>query len=186
NLFRVDTIRDELGGEVAVTYGQPNGCIRNNWATNASNCCPGWWSPKQGTAGFVAWNKYLVTEVVQGALSSASTFTNSVYVGEPITTRYSYVGDPAWHYDDRPGVSKRVQSWGDWRGYETVRTSTGNSTPTVTETRYFRGMNGDRANASGGVRSVSVTASGGITAEAPVFTAVDDPAPSCGGRRARS
>ncbi|RSS81480.1 polymorphic toxin-type HINT domain-containing protein [Streptomyces sp. WAC06614] len=79
-------------------------------------------------------------------------------------TEYQYLGKPAWAYDDetelmRPGT----RTWSQWRGYERVRTFVGAAPDkrSMTETLFFRGLDGDRAAPSGGRKSVKVKDSEG-------------------------
>lgn len=67
-------------------------------------------------------------------------------------TTYTYVGNPAWHFDDDETVKPADRTYGQFRGYGEVDTSVGDpaQTPsgapdvqTLTKTTYFRGLNGD-------------------------------------------
>ncbi|MBC8091088.1 MAG: RHS repeat protein, partial [Pseudonocardia sp.] len=87
--------------------------------------------------------------------------------GQPAkTTSYEYVGAPAWAYDDNELARPEYRSWGQFRGYARVKTRLGTSPGPVslTESLFFRGMDGDRL-ASGGARDVSVVDSEGGSVE---------------------
>jgi hypothetical protein len=78
-----------------------------------------------------------------------------------IVTSYSYLGDPAWHFDEEDDlVPVSRKTWSQWRGYSKVGVTLGEGTDqrTYTESLYFRGMHGDRQS-SGTPRDVKVVAS---------------------------
>ena len=84
--------------------------------------------------------------------------------GSPrVANTYSYVGNPAWHFDDDDGlVPLSRKSWSQWRGYGDVQVFHGDpGEQSETETLYFRGMDGDKL-AAGGTKSVTVIASDGV------------------------
>jgi len=67
-------------------------------------------------------------------------------------TSYTYVGTPAWHFDDNELVKPAHRTYGQFRGYGEVDVATGNAAnntnghadiSTLTKTTYFRGMDGD-------------------------------------------
>ncbi|MFI1453917.1 polymorphic toxin-type HINT domain-containing protein [Streptomyces roseus] len=79
-------------------------------------------------------------------------------------TEYQYLGAPAWAYDDETETMRpNTRTWSQWRGYERVRTLIGAAPDkrSLTETLFFRGLDGDRAAPSGGRRSVKVKDSEG-------------------------
>ncbi|ROQ93870.1 intein/RHS repeat-associated protein [Streptomyces sp. 2132.2] len=79
-------------------------------------------------------------------------------------TRYQYLGSPAWAYDDETEAMRaNTRTWSQWRGYERVRTLIGEAPDkrAMTESVFFRGLDGDRATPSGGRRSVKVKDSEG-------------------------
>ncbi len=156
-LPRTADFRDEHGSITYVEYGQQNPCPTNpqktgGWDTNTFDCYPMWTG---GTSpGFVAYNKYLTKKV--------TAHDATVAVSSDLETTYDYVGAPAWHYDDSVAVSTANKTWSNWRGYEIVRSHTGpaGGPQTHDESRYFRGMHGDRL-VGGGTKSVSVGLSDG-------------------------
>ncbi|MBC3844499.1 hypothetical protein GXW82_43240 [Streptacidiphilus sp. 4-A2] len=79
-------------------------------------------------------------------------------VSDTISTTYTPIGSPAWHYDDNPLTPASERTWGQWRGFQGMKVTTGTSPDPVTEadTYYFRGMDGDTL-PNGGTRSVSLT-----------------------------
>ncbi|MFJ3926557.1 polymorphic toxin-type HINT domain-containing protein [Streptomyces sp. NPDC090022] len=83
----------------------------------------------------------------------------------PRVTTYEFVGKPAWAYDDETEMMRpKTRTWSQWRGYERVRTYIGEAPDkrSMTETLFFRGLDGDRAGPSGGKKSVKVKDSEGI------------------------
>ena len=58
-------------------------------------------------------------------------------------------------------VKKKYKTWSDYRGYGRVRVTVGDAgEQTSTETRYFRGMNGDRLDADDPTALRTVTVDG--------------------------
>ena len=181
---RVDTIRDELGGQTVVTYGQPSGCTGEpaaGWDHNTQNCFPDMWAPPGGTPGWGVFNVYVVTAVTRGTIAPGAGFTDRVsWAGAPSTTTYEYLGDgqgymdgAGWRHAQRRGTAFRSQSWSVWRGYPRVvaitAASPGATGDDVTRTvsHYFRGLDGNRL-AGGGTQAVSAIAPRVTAAGAPV------------------
>ncbi|MCY0944083.1 polymorphic toxin-type HINT domain-containing protein [Streptomyces antarcticus] len=79
-------------------------------------------------------------------------------------TEYEFVGNPAWAFDDETEMMRpKTRTWSQWRGYERVKTFIGQAPDkrSMTETLFFRGLDGDRATPAGGTRSVKVKDSEG-------------------------
>jgi RHS repeat-associated protein len=162
-LFKIVT---ETGKIVLATYSSECSAsdIPSDPSTNTTMCYPVKWAqPGDQNPTLDYFNKYVVkqVEVQDGTTGDPAQFTN-----------YTYIGNPAWHYDDNEVVKAKDRTWGQFRGYPQVNTMTGNprnisngtaDVQTLTETRYFQGMNGD-TNSSGGTTSgVKVTDSSGTT-----------------------
>ncbi len=160
-MFRVSDIVTALGGEIDVTYGRPDKCNGSTadplpsgfvptggWAFNHYDCFPYWYVPRGGTGVFAINNKYLATEVDLIDLTGAS--PTQAYT-------YSFLDNPAWHYEEDPLIDASYQTWSDWRGYSAVRSQTGTGTIAVTTTKtiYYQGIDGDYI--PGGTRSHSTT-----------------------------
>jgi len=80
--------------------------------------------------------------------SPASTTTVRPNCPLSLTTRFDYLGGGAWHYDENLLADSKYRTWSQWRGYGTVTTTKGQAQdasgpPTVTQTLYARGMDGD-------------------------------------------
>ncbi|MEV4559335.1 RHS repeat-associated core domain-containing protein [Kitasatospora sp. NPDC049285] len=158
--YRLTAITTELGAVTGISYGLPNACTAAyvasaNASANTNSCYPVSWTPKFYSAPITDWfQKYAVTQILEadatgGALQKATT--------------YEYLGGAAWHYDDNEVVQAKYRTWGQFRGYATVVTRTGdgaNDRKTKSVTDYYRGMDGDYLTPTT-TRSVSVTDSQG-------------------------
>src|SRR5580658_192375 len=116
-LFKIET---ETGEVITVQYSST--CtlsdIPASPSSNTTLCYPIMWTP-EGDPGPILdyFNKYVVKEVtVQDGTA-----------GDPSEVyEYDYLGNPAWHYDDNQLVKAADRTWGQFRGYGTVETLTGN------------------------------------------------------------
>jgi RHS repeat-associated protein len=152
--YRIGAIYDESGGQIDVNYSDAD-CTLDSLPTpetNTRRCFPVKWTPPGYADPITDWfHKYIVTQVVQ---------TDRTGKAPDMLTTYEYLDGAAWHYDDDDGMTKeKYKSWSQWRGYGRVRVRTGgwNDLRSQVETRYLRGMNGDRLNASGGTKEVTVS-----------------------------
>ncbi|MBO2446381.1 type IV secretion protein Rhs [Actinomadura barringtoniae] len=147
--WRLVNIDNESGGGTNITYS-PSDCTKDSLPSPQDNTrlCfpqriirPGATDPKDLITDWM--HKYVVTDV-----------SNADYVGGASAedTHYKYLDKPAWHYaDDDALVPARLRTWSQWRGYSQVRVLHGSPSgkQTRTDYLYFRGMDGDRANADG-------------------------------------
>ncbi|GLW35902.1 hypothetical protein Areg01_88370 [Actinoplanes regularis] len=158
NWMRVSRIRTESGGSVSVVYSAQD-CEADgpkpDPATNASRCYPVRWVPDGYEDPVTDWfNKYVVTSIYESDNTGGAP-----PMGSPrVVYKYDYYDGAAWHYADDDGMTKKkFKTWSDYRGYGRVGLTIGDAgEQTYSETRYFRGMNGDRLNADGGTKPVSV------------------------------
>ncbi|WP_239163583.1 polymorphic toxin-type HINT domain-containing protein [Paractinoplanes rishiriensis] len=155
NWWRVSDILTETGEQIGITYSTAQ-CVAGATPredANTSRCYPAYWARGTDTNPRIDWfHRYVVTAVSENDRTGGQ---NRIY------TTYSY-GTPAWHYDEDPGlVPASRKTWAQWRGYDTVITTVGDTgdPKTSTKTLYFQGMNGDRT--SSGTRSVQITDSTG-------------------------
>ncbi|MEH1016976.1 polymorphic toxin-type HINT domain-containing protein [Micromonospora sp. CPCC 206060] len=164
NWQRVDYIITETGAKIDIEYSLPE-CTSTNLPsaphTNDKLCYPVKVidpDDPQGEDLIVEWwHKYVVTHI-----SESDVQLSGGHQAPPKFTYYTYGGTPAWHYADDDGLSKpKYKTWNQFRGFATVKTRVGDvpGAQTLTETRYLRGMHGDRLNPTGGTRSVTVPAS---------------------------
>ena len=143
--YRLSSITTETGAVISVSYGTPDACSSSYSSTsspavtsaNTDSCFPVYWAPQGATSPVLDWfESYAVTRVTTEDTTGGS---------QTEETDYGY-GTPAWHYDDNQVVQAKYRTWGQFRGYSTVTTRTGqtaNNPQTETETAYYQGMNGD-------------------------------------------
>jgi RHS repeat-associated protein len=181
NWWRISQIRYESGGTVSVLYSDPECVAKTNVptapASNTKRCYPVRWTPEGYTDPVTDYfHKYVVTTVYEADNTGGVTPKGSPRV----VFNYSYLGAPAWHYTDDDGlIEPKDKTWSQWRGYAQVGVTVGDSgEQTYTETKYFRGMHGDKADS--GTRTVTVTGTGvptvndedayaGLTRESTVY-----------------
>ncbi|WP_157856480.1 MULTISPECIES: ricin-type beta-trefoil lectin domain protein [Streptomyces] len=159
--WRIRAIRSESGGEVAVTY-KPVECTVSDLPTphtNTKRCFPSFWSKEGAIGEDEDWfHKYVIDTVIEDDRTVA---------GLNKTTKYEYYGGAAWRYDDSELAKSKNKTWSQFRGFQTVRTVTGDAgtAQLSSEATYLRGMDGDRTNGDGGTEDVWVTASDGTRIE---------------------
>ncbi|WP_229379088.1 ricin-type beta-trefoil lectin domain protein [Streptomyces sp. VRA16 Mangrove soil] len=162
--LRIQRVVNEYGGETLVDYKKPDADSACGTGTgfpkpedNTGLCFPAYWHPDPDKADeTIDWfHKYVVAGVQE--LPNLA--------GSPAeTTAYQYVGDGAWALNQAEFSKKKTRTYDQWRGFGVVRTITGADSTTqytsttrgMSETRYFRGMDGDPL-PGGGKRAVTVT-----------------------------
>ncbi|MFD5146466.1 RHS repeat-associated core domain-containing protein [Streptomyces sp. NPDC058401] len=168
--YRINAINTESGGRIGVTYS-PRECsvaaggnvLPGADDSNGMRCFPVLWAAPGQPIGpdgrpkpLKDWfHKYVTTEVLE----------NDLVGGSPtMVSRYEYVGKPAWRYDNSEFARDSERTWNQWRGYEKVRTRTGDGLDkkSLTESVFLRGMDGDKL-AAGGTRRSAVADSEGNT-----------------------
>ncbi|MCZ7420756.1 RHS repeat protein [Verrucosispora sp. WMMA2121] len=157
NWMRVARIRNESGGTVNITYSGQD-CQAGQTPTphtNTRRCYPVIWKPEGYENSVTDWfHKYVVKTIYE------TDHTGGVPPqGSPrVVYNYDYLDGAAWHYSDDDGlIEKENKTWSDFRGYGRVAVTVGDpGEQTYTETRYFRGMHGDKAAPTGGTRTVNV------------------------------
>ncbi|MEU1733759.1 RHS repeat-associated core domain-containing protein [Streptosporangium sp. NPDC020145] len=164
NRYRIGAIKTETGSTIDVTYAGAD-CVAgtrtpalDNLHDHGLRCYPVKWTPSGHTEPITDFfHKYVVSQVTQAEATGSSPRT---------ITGFTYGGAPAWHYTDEDGLLQDDdKTWSVWRGYGLVTRTTGEGpTRVLEETRYFRGMNGDRL--PSGTRSVTMPAAGGAPATA--------------------
>ncbi|WP_308380133.1 ricin-type beta-trefoil lectin domain protein [Streptomyces sp. ISL-43] len=145
--LRVETIRNETGGEVYVDYSAPCavGSTHPKPEENTTRCFPNHWSPDGDleTPPLEWFNKYVVDKVIE---------KDRVARQPDVTTSYTYEGDAGWGKEDDEFTKPELRTYNQWRGYASVVTTKGVTANAVaseateqsqTRTRYFRGMSGD-------------------------------------------
>jgi RHS repeat-associated protein len=153
--YRVNSVIDVTGQQVAVTYTQPKPCPSpwpssppsgwTAWSANTWACFPRWWAPPSGPAGFTIWHKYVVDTVevrdLSGAVKAPTLVTNYDYPDASGSN-----GGMGWHSDSNELVPVGQRSWGEFRGFERVRVTTGAAADPrrqVTDYVFHRGLHDD-------------------------------------------
>ncbi|HEY3902381.1 MAG TPA: RHS repeat-associated core domain-containing protein [Streptosporangiaceae bacterium] len=144
--WRLTNIETETGEVISVQYSSTCTAadVPASPSSNTTLCYPVRWTPVGDPSPILDYfNKYVVDEVT----------VQDGNAGDPSqVTEYTYVGNPAWHYDDNQLIKAADRTWGQFRGYSTVETLTGNpqnvtngaaDRQTMTKTTYYQGMNGD-------------------------------------------
>ncbi|WP_326649961.1 MULTISPECIES: RHS repeat-associated core domain-containing protein [unclassified Streptomyces] len=136
--LRVYQITTETGGTIGVKYSQPD-CTATTLppadVTNTTRCYPVKWAFEGETAKQDWFNSYVVTEVTEG--------DNLVESPDKVSS-YSYPGGAAWIKNTDEFTKAEDRTYSVARGYERVQTRTGAASDpkTLSETRYFRGIDG--------------------------------------------
>ncbi|WP_020388301.1 RHS repeat-associated core domain-containing protein [Kribbella catacumbae] len=138
--YRITGIVSEAGGFTSINYAAPD-CLSapTNPETNTKRCFPVRWTRKNFAERTDYFNKYVVASVVQSDRISANPQQQ---------TSYEYLDGAAWHYDDSEFTPADKKTWNDYRGYGRVRIRSGvpndpSGPVTMTEQRFYRGMNDD-------------------------------------------
>ncbi|GAB3926320.1 RHS repeat-associated core domain-containing protein [Kribbella albertanoniae] len=162
NWWRVNRVSYGTGGELAIGY-YPTDCKPGDVPaadTNGRRCHPMKWTPPGSTTERQDWfHKYVVKSVTE---------TDRISGNEPTVTTVEYPGAPAWRHDDEDGLVEIGQkTWSQWRGYDRTIVRKGNvgGPQTVTENRFFRGMDGDKTGTPGTFKDVKVQDSTGALVE---------------------
>jgi hypothetical protein len=125
---RVTSVTLPTGGSIQVTYGQPHPCPvvppAGGASDNKTDCFPAWGDAGSG-AGWVWFNKYVVTKVaeVPNVGDSAKPGTRVTLYEYGYGTGHTDPADPLtqprWNHDD--DASHAHHSYNVWRGYALVR-----------------------------------------------------------------
>lgn len=166
NKWRLNTITNETGGQIEVTYAAPQ-CDRSSLPVPDSNtmaCYPGYWLMGGSAEPTLDWfHKSVVTRVVERDLTGSR---NAAEV-----TEYEYLGGAGWTHDTGELTPTRFKSWGQFRGYQRTRVKHGDplaGPQSVEEHLFLRGMDND-LRSTGARRDVWVRDSqGGSIEDKPV------------------
>ncbi|NIJ03423.1 RHS repeat-associated protein [Paenarthrobacter ilicis] len=182
NRIRLDYIGNSTGGHTDVAY-MPADCKKEDITggsadgfpdivpeTNTKRCFPQYWVPTEPIVEEERLSYFNIYPVQKVTTYSSAGNDGST----PMQTTYDYIGSPLWKYagptyDTSTGGSHK--SWSVLGGWSQVKVTTGNDPVSAnnpyTISTYFRGGHGTPANASGGMRSITVTSSDGVTASVP-------------------
>ncbi|WP_405584963.1 RHS repeat-associated core domain-containing protein [Streptomyces sp. NBC_01190] len=161
---RLNTITTETNEIISVDYSSAacGSGTPSDPSQNTKLCYPSYWTRPGASDPALDWfNKYVVTAVTEQDQTKIGP-KGLPADNDDITTHYTPIGTPAWHYDDNPLTPAKQRTWNDFRGFPGMKVTTGNAPDPVTETdyTYFRGMDGDTL-PSNGTRSATVTDSRG-------------------------
>ncbi|MFI5545548.1 polymorphic toxin-type HINT domain-containing protein [Streptomyces sp. NPDC051815] len=136
--LRMSQVNTETGGTIGVTYSQQD-CTPTTLpasdGTNTTRCYPVKWAWEGDTAKLDWFNTYVVNQIVEGDNLASTPDT---------VTSYAYVGGAAWDKDTSEFTKAEDRVHSVARGYGLVQTRTGAASDpkTLSETRYFRGLDG--------------------------------------------
>ncbi|MEU7998259.1 polymorphic toxin-type HINT domain-containing protein [Micromonospora sp. NPDC049060] len=154
--LRMNTIWTEAGGKITVVYSQPecdtDGPMPSSPQSNTLRCYPVLSeNPFTDLIETDYFHKYVVEEIHE---------SDGTVGGTDVVTTYDYLGGAAWRHATDDGMTKdKFRTWSDYRGYGRVQVRKGtDGQETLAETRYYRGMHGDRAAPSGGTRTATLAA----------------------------
>lgn len=139
NWMRMGRINTESGEQISIDYTPQQCIVGQTMPTSAQDntlrCFPVISTDEAGKLKTDWYHKYLVTSV-----SEYDELTGN----NAKTTRYQYVGNPAWHHDDADGLTPAShRTWAQFRGYSQVNTRVGDEgIQSLTETQFYRGMGG--------------------------------------------
>ncbi|WP_411101037.1 polymorphic toxin-type HINT domain-containing protein [Streptomyces sp. x-45] len=136
--LRLDQITTEAGGTIAVNYSDPD-CtattLPSTGDSNTTRCYHVRWAFEGDDAKDDWFNSYVATQIIEGDNLAATPDT---------VTSYSYLGGAAWtkSTDELTKAEDRTYSISRGYGRVQVRTGAGFDAKTLSETRYFRGIDG--------------------------------------------
>ncbi len=162
--FRMAVVHNGAGGDVAVTYEGVD-CSPTSLPIEDKNdrrCRPQKWTQEGASTDRKDWfHKYVVKQVKE--TDRTVTSDDPWQAPVPVVTTVAYEDKPAWRFSEQDaGTDLKESTWSQWRGYGDVKViKGGDSEQSVSETLYFRGMDGDR-NASGPEKDVKVKDSTGV------------------------
>ncbi|MFG2294992.1 RHS repeat-associated core domain-containing protein [Streptomyces sp. NPDC048603] len=168
--YRIEAIDTETGSTIAVNYAEPECRVADprvmpaSPETNTLRCypvvseLPDPTDPNRERKIYSTdwFHKHIVDSVREEDRNGNSPTR---------VTSYQFLGKPAWAFDDETEMMRpKTRTWSQWRGYERVRTYIGAAPEkrSMTETLFFRGLDGDRAGPDGGKKSVKVKDSEGV------------------------
>ncbi|MFH8804894.1 RHS repeat-associated core domain-containing protein [Streptomyces sp. NPDC017936] len=159
--LRMSQIRTETGGSVGVDYYDPD-CTATTLpaadATNTTRCYPVKW-PFEGEDAKQDWfHIYPVKRVIEG---------DNLLESPDTVTEYTYLGGAKWAKNTDEFTKAKDRTYSVSRGYERVQTrkGAGADARTLTETRYFRGIDGAEVKDSAGVAVTDREQFAGMTRE---------------------
>ncbi|MGW7571644.1 RHS repeat-associated core domain-containing protein [Streptomyces tendae] len=161
--LRLYQITTETGGTISVNYSGPD-CTATTLpptdGTNTSRCHHVKWAFEGDDAKDDWFNSYVATQVIEGDNIASTPDT---------VTSYSYLGGAAWTKSSDEFIKAENRTYSVSRGYSRVqvRKGAGADPRTLTETRYFRGIDGqDVKDSTGAVETDRIPFAGMVREEA--------------------
>ncbi|MET9888119.1 RHS repeat-associated core domain-containing protein [Streptomyces sp. NPDC006430] len=167
--LRMSQITTETGGTIGAYYSQPE-CTATTLppadGTNTTRCFPVKWAFEGQTAQQDWFNTYVVTQVVEG--------DNLASTPDKVTS-YSYLDGAAWIKSTDEFTKPEDRTFSVPRGYGRVQTRTGAASDpqTLSETRYFRGIDGAQVKDYAGVAVTDRDQFAGIPRASALFNGDD-------------
>ncbi|MFJ8580885.1 RHS repeat domain-containing protein [Micromonospora sp. NPDC093277] len=154
--YRLTGIVSESGGVISVKYAEPD-CkpgqsMPANAYTNTLRCFQATWARPMHAPRTDWFHKYVVETV---------TLSDMVSANMEEVLAYQYLDGAAWHYDTSEFTPADKRTWNEFRGYGKVRIRHGTRNDpagpvSMSDERYYRGMDGDRLNLQGGTRDIEI------------------------------
>ncbi|MFJ7593460.1 polymorphic toxin-type HINT domain-containing protein [Streptomyces sp. NPDC097617] len=167
--LRMSQVNSETGGTIGVTYSQPD-CTPTTLptadATNTKRCYPVKWAWEGEDSKLDWFNTYVVTQIVEG--------DNLAATPDKVTS-YTYVGGAAWDKDTSEFAKAADRVHSVPRGYEVVQTRTGTAgdPKTLSENRYFRGLDGKEVKDGTGTAVIDRPEFAGMVRESATYDGDD-------------
>ncbi|WP_233221495.1 RHS repeat-associated core domain-containing protein [Streptomyces carminius] len=172
NRYRVHAIDTETGGTIGITYSDP-GCTAGSLPkpeSNTGRCYPVIWSPPDVPAPdyepYEDWfHSYVVTQMHE---------VDNTGGAPAVQTAYKYLGGLGWTKSEDEFTKPEHRTYDDRRGYGRVQVigGTTDDSRTLTETRYFRGIDGAQVADSEGTEVTDRRAFAGMTRETATYNGV--------------
>lgn len=163
--LRLYQITTETGGTIAVDYRDPD-CTATSLPptddSNSTRCYPVKWAFEGETAKQDWFNSYVVQRVFEGDNLAATPDT---------VTEYDYLGGAEWAKSTDEFTKSADRTYSLARGYERVQTRKGAGADTrlLSETRYFRGIDGAEVKNSAGTAVTDREQFAGVQRESATY-----------------
>lgn len=136
--LRMSQITTETGGTIGIDYFDPE-CTASSLppadASNTTRCYPVKWAFEGETAKLDWFNSYAVQRVIEG---------DNLVESPDVVTEYAYLDGAKWAKGTDEFTNAEARTYSVARGYYLVQTrkGAGLDAKTLTESRYFRGIDG--------------------------------------------
>ncbi|MGW8573669.1 toxin C-terminal domain-containing protein [Streptomyces niveus] len=163
--LRIYQITTESGGTIAVDYRDPD-CTATSLPptddSNSTRCYPVKWAFEGDTAKQDWFNSYVVQRVSEGDNLASTPDT---------VTEYDYLGGAEWAKSTDEFTKAADRTYSLSRGYERVQTRKGAGADTrlLSETRYFRGIDGAEVKNSAGTAVTDREQFAGVQRESATY-----------------